>query len=74
MTVPSIEPCLILAISVVYGEWVNLVIVSAWHLFYEHRYCTDSDLLLFLFLLTNVPIVSRFGQNRLLNALNVIEV
>ena len=23
---------LTLAISVVYGEWVNLVIVSAWHL------------------------------------------
>ena len=52
---------LILAVFVVYGEWVNLVIVSAWHYrFYEHPYCTDRDILLFL-LLTNVLIVSRFG-------------
>ena len=60
---------LILAIFVVYGEWVNLVIVSAWH--NEHPYCTYSDILLVLFLLTNVLIVSRFGQKHLLNALNV---
>ena len=30
--VPRIQFSLFLAISVVYGEWVNLVIVSAWHL------------------------------------------
>ena len=29
--------------------------------FYEHPYCTNSDKLLFLFLLTNVLDVSRFG-------------
>ena len=28
---------------------------------YEHAYCTDSNVLLILFLLTNVLIVSRFG-------------
>ena len=38
--------------------------------FFEHPYCTDSDIL-FLFLLTNVLIVSRFGKKPLLNALNV---
>ena len=49
---------LIIAIYVEYGEWVNLAIVGAWH-FYDHPYCTDSDIL-FHFLTTNV-IVSRFG-------------
>ena len=33
-------------------EWVNRAIVSAW--FYEHPYCTCSDILLLPFLLTNV--------------------
>jgi hypothetical protein len=55
--------------SLSYGEWVNLVIVSAW--FYEHPHCTDSDILLFFFLLTNVRILSRFGYRPLLNALRV---
>ena len=50
----------ILAIFVVYREWVNLATVGAWH-FYEHLYCTDSDILSLLFLLTNVLIVSCFG-------------
>ena len=49
-----------MAIFDVYGEWVNLVIVSSWHLVYEHPYCANSDIL-FIFLLTNVLIVSRFG-------------
>ena len=31
-TVPSMVQHLTLSIFVVYGEWVNLVIVSAWHL------------------------------------------
>ena len=53
----SIMLCLLLAIFVDHGEWVNLGIVSAWHRFYEHPYCTDSNIL-FLFLLTNVLIVS----------------
>ena len=41
-------------------------------MFYGHPYCTDSDILLyiFLFLLTNV-LISRFGSKRLLNALKV---
>ena len=39
--------------------------------FYEHLYCTDSDILSFLFLLTNVLIVSQFGLKRLPNALKV---
>ena len=30
--VPNIVYRLILAVFVVYGEWVNLAIVSAWHL------------------------------------------
>ena len=34
--------------------------------FYEHPYCTDRDIL-FLFLLTNVLIVRRFGLKGLLN-------
>ena len=49
----------ILAIFVVYREWVTLLIVCAWHLLYEHPY--DSNTILFLFLLTNVLILSRFG-------------
>jgi hypothetical protein len=44
----------------VLGTWVN-----------EHPYCTDSDIFLFLFLLTNVLIVSPFGYKCLLNALHV---
>ena len=36
------------------------MIISAWYLVFEHPYCNDSDIL-FLFLLTNVLIVSRFG-------------
>ena len=39
--------------------------------FYEHLYFTDGDILLFLFHMTNVLSVSRFGQKRLRNALNV---
>ena len=42
-----------LAVFVVYGEWVNLIIVSDCTCFYQHPYCTNSDVL-FLFLLTNV--------------------
>ena len=58
---------------IVYGEWVNLAIVSARALLSltVHPYCTDGDILLFLYLLANVPIVSRFGYKRLLNALNI---
>ena len=56
---------LIPAISVVYGEWVNLAIVSICHLVLqvtknEHPYVADSDMLFHL-LLTNVLIVSCFG-------------
>ena len=59
-----------LAQLVVYREWVNLVTVSAcW--FCEHPYRTDRGILLFLFLLTNVLIVNRFGLKRLPNALKV---
>ena len=50
----SIVTHLILAIFVVYGEWVNLTIMlvlGTW--FYERAYCTDSNVL-FLFLLTNI--------------------
>ena len=50
---------LTLAVSVVHGERVNLVMVSAW--LYEPPYCTDSGILLFLLLVTIVLIVSRFG-------------
>ena len=46
---------LILAISVAYGERANLAIVRAW--IYEHPYCTDGDIWLFVFLRTNVLIV-----------------
>ena len=61
-TVLSMVKHLILAISVVYGKWVNLVIVIAWHLVLcTNSYCTNSDVLWFLFLLTNVLIVSHFG-------------
>ena len=62
---------LILAIFDVYREWVNLAIVSDWLLFLwlfllcRQRYIVIS-------LLTNILIVSRIGQKRLLNALNVI--
>ena len=56
----------ILTICVVYGEWVNLVIVSAGHF----PYCTHSDIALFLFLLTNGFIVNHSGLKRLVNALN----
>ena len=41
--------------------WVILVIVVLGTWFYEHSYCTSSDIFLFLFLLTNVLNVSRFG-------------
>ena len=34
--------------------------------FFKHSYCTNSDILLFLFLLSNVLIVSRFGEKFLL--------
>ena len=30
-------------------------------MYLQHPYCIDSDILLFLFFLTNVPIESRFG-------------
>jgi hypothetical protein len=39
-----------------YGE--QLLVLGTW--FYEHLYCTDGDIL-FIFLLTNVLIVSHFG-------------
>ena len=39
--------------------------------FYEHPHCTHRDILLFIFLLTNVLIVSPFGYKCLLNALHV---
>ena len=42
-----------------YPQWVNLVMVSAWHL--GHPHCTDRDILLFLFLMTDVFIWSPFG-------------
>ena len=43
----------------VYREWVDLTMVSG---FYEYLNCTDSDVVLFLLLLTNVFIVlDRFG-------------
>ena len=41
---------LILDISVVHREWVNLTIVSTW--FYENPFCTDGGIMLFLLLLT----------------------
>ena len=50
---------LILAVFVVHREGVNLGS--------EHPYSTHRDLLLLHLLLTNVLIVSRFGQKRLLN-------
>ena len=37
----------------------TLSVLGTWY--YEDPYCTDSDILLFLFILTNVLIVSRFG-------------
>ena len=61
---------LILAIFVLYREWVNLVIVSALHLvqwtsftLLTAIYCFPSS--------DQQTYVSRFGQKRLLNALNV---
>ena len=39
-----------LAIFAINIEWVNLRVVRAWHLFHEHPYCNDSDILSFLFL------------------------
>ena len=48
-------------------EGVNLTIEVLGTWFYEHPYCTDRDILLFLLLLTNVLSVNRFGQVRLLN-------
>ena len=41
---------------------------------YEQPYCTDDSDILFLFLLTNVLIVRRFGYMRLLNNLNALHV
>ena len=38
---------------------------------YEHPYCTDSDILWFIFLVTNVLIVSRCGSKRRLSARSV---
>ena len=43
---------LLLAIFVVYGEYNLVIQPSDW--FYEHPYCTDRDILLFLYLLKNV--------------------
>ena len=43
----------------------DIVIRSALYFLYEHPCCTNSDMLLFLFLLT------RFRQGRLINGLNV---
>ena len=57
----SIVLHLFLAIFVVYwdnGLTQQLLVLGTW--FYEHPYCTDSDIS-FLFLLTNVLIVSCFG-------------
>ena len=45
---------LILAVFVEHGERVNLVIDSAGTRFSEHPFCTDGEILLFLFLLKNV--------------------
>ena len=45
-------------------------VLSYWCLLYEHPYCTDSDILLFL-LPTNVLIVRHFGSKRRPNVLNV---
>ena len=47
-------------IIVVYGEWLNLAIISVGTWFYEHPYCTESEIL-FNFLMTNVITVSPFG-------------
>ena len=38
---------------------LHLLVLDTW--LYEHPYCTDRDIVLFLFPLTNVLIVSRFG-------------
>ena len=52
---------LILAVFVVYGEWVNLAIANAWHFYKPILTVPTAIYILFLFLLTNVLIVSRFG-------------
>ena len=66
LTVLSIVSFLILAIFVVYGEWVNLAIVLLnkkvlGTCFFGYLYRTNSNISLFLFLLTNVLAQSRFG-------------
>ena len=58
-------------IFVVYREWVNLANVSAWHLVLRTSLLYNDSDISFLYLLTNVLIVNRFGQKRLLNALNI---
>ena len=50
---------LILAVFVEHRERVNLVIDSAGTRLYKHPFCTDGDILLFLFLLKNVLNVSK---------------
>ena len=56
----SIVLHLILAIFVVYREWVNLVMVSAWLVSVNIPYRTVCNISV-LFLLTNVLIASLFG-------------
>ena len=58
---------LILAIFVVYREWVNLAIVSDWLLFLW-RFLLCRQRYIVISLLTNILIVSRIGQKRLLNS------
>ena len=50
--------CTSLHLKIVVGRWVHLTFFSAW--FYEHPYCTDDNIWLFLLLLTNIQIY-RFG-------------
>ena len=40
-----------------------MLVLGTW--FFEHLYCTNSDILLLLFLMTNVLIASHFGLKRL---------
>ena len=56
----SIWQHLILFVFLVHREWIYLTIVTAWH-FYKHPHWSESAILSFLFLLTNVLMVSRFG-------------
>ena len=42
------------------------------HLFYEHPSCTDSDILLFLFLPTNVLVLVTLDTNALNVNVNVV--